>query len=110
MQSLGAALTITFSRPPTAYLTQVQISVNRGYGFVYRHVKTDPSIKRFMDGSLIHTSQISWIRREHGFWVLRTLNSFYVIVSFHKYGGFDSLVDHLCVRAWIRRIAPISQQ
>lgn len=110
MQALSAAMAIRFSSPVTGYLTQTQISVNHGYGFVYKHVMSDPSANCFMDGNLIHTSQIKWVRREHGFWVLRTFNSFYVIASFHKYGGFDSLVDHLSTRAWIRRIAPITRQ
>ncbi|MCY1373714.1 hypothetical protein D9M69_610060 [compost metagenome] len=46
---------------------------------------------RFADGHLIRTSDVRSAGLEDGFWVLATLNSRYVVVSFKRYEGRPSL-------------------
>ncbi|MFC5694885.1 hypothetical protein ACFPU0_04840 [Pseudomonas sp. GCM10022186] len=87
---LKEAMSHAFVEPVTGYLTHVRIVSASGLGFVYGHVRADV-FGRFADGHLIRTSDVRYARKEGPFWVLTTLNSRYVIVSFKKYEGRPSL-------------------
>src|SRR5690606_32071409 len=91
---LQKAFDLQFSEPVTAYLTGACIAVCCCVGVTHRHAKADPDSGRFGDGHLIRTSDIVRIEREHSFWTLRTVSgSFYVVVSFHSQGGYQSLLE-----------------
>jgi len=90
---LQKAFDLQFSEPVTAYLTGACIAVCCCVGVTHRHAKADPDSGRFGDGHLIRTSDVVRIEREHSFWTLRTFSgSFYVVVSFHSQGGYQSLL------------------
>jgi hypothetical protein len=92
-KKLKKAFSFQFSEPVTGYLTSACITACCCVGFTHRHVKADPDSGRFGDGRLIRTSDIIRIEREGAFWILRTLSgSFYVVVSFHSSGEYQSLL------------------
>ncbi|MDH4561707.1 hypothetical protein E8F06_11960 [Pseudomonas sp. BN411] len=91
---LKDAMSHTFDEPVTGYLTHARIVAASGLGFVYAHVRAD-EYGRFADGHLIRTSDVRCARKEGQFWVLTTLNSRYVVVSFKKNEGRPSLQYYL---------------
>lgn len=91
---LKEAMSHHFDEPVTGYLTHARIVSASGLGFVYGHVRADV-YGRFADGHLIRTSDVRSARREGPFWVLTTLNSRYVVVSFKKNEGRPSLQYYL---------------
>lgn len=96
--SLAEAFNHSFGEPVTAYLTDAVIVSCCGFGVMHRHVKADLS-GRFQDGHRLRTSDILHAEQHGPYWVLRTLSgSFYVIVSFHEQGGFQSLHEFLKLR------------
>jgi hypothetical protein len=95
---LAEAVKYPFGEPVTAYLTDVTIVSCCGFGVMHRHVNAEPS-GRFQDGHRLRTSDILQAEQHRSFWVLRTLSgSFYVIVSFHLEGGWQSLQTFLNLR------------
>lgn len=95
---LAEALHYSFNEPVTAYLTDVQVVSCCGFGVMHRHVKAELS-GRFQDGHRLRTSDILKAEQHGPYWVLRTLSgSFYVIVSFHLRGGWQSLEAFLKLR------------
>lgn len=95
---LAQAFDYRFSEPVTAYLTNVTIVSCCGVGVMHRHVKAEPS-GRFQDGHRVRTSDILQAEQHGSYWVLRTLSgSFYVIVTFHPQGGWQSLQTFLKLR------------
>lgn len=96
--SLAEAFNYPFDEPVTAYLTETVIVSCCGYGLMHRHVKAELS-GRFQDGHRLRTSDILEAEQHGPYWVLRTLSgSFYVIVSFHPDGGWQSLQSFLKLR------------
>ncbi|MCY1298174.1 hypothetical protein D9M68_424260 [compost metagenome] len=91
---LKEAMSHDFDEPVTGYLTHARIVSASGLGFVYGHVRADV-FGRFADGHLIRTSDVRCARKEGQFWVLTTLNSRYVVVSFKKNEGRPSLQYYL---------------
>lgn len=96
---LAQAFDYRFGEPVTAYLTDAVIVSCCGVGVMHRHIKVEPS-GRFQDGHRLRTSDILQAEQHGSFWVLRTCSgSFYVIVSFHPQGGWQSLKAFLKLRA-----------
>lgn len=96
---LAQAFNYPFNEPVTAYITSARIVSCCGFGVMHRHVKAEPS-GRFQDGHRVRTSDILQAEQHGPFWVLRTLSgSFYVIVSFHSQGGWQSLKAFLKLHA-----------
>lgn len=79
-----------FYKPVTAYLCHAFISNTVCAGVVFGHVRKDP-IGRLADGHWIGTSLILKAQREGRFWVITTLNSRYVLATFHREFGRSSL-------------------
>ncbi|MRK21536.1 hypothetical protein [Pseudomonas sp. JG-B] len=91
VRRLAEAKRFPYTEPVTAYLTQAFITACCCIGVVHHHVRND-IWGRFADGHRIRTSDIQGVTREGGFWVLRTVNqSRYVVVTFHRHGGRQSL-------------------
>lgn len=61
----------------TGYITDVMFSEFTVEGKIWGH-------SRFEDGDIIRTSEISHSARKNGFWMIRTKNSVYVIISFMR--------------------------
>lgn len=85
-----------FDLPVTAYLNHVAIVGKSAMGVVFGHVRKGP-LGRFDDGHYMRTSDIVCARREGRFWVLDTLNSRYVIATFQRDIGRQTLRDFLMV-------------
>jgi hypothetical protein len=82
--------------PVTAYLNHVAIVGKSAMGVVFGQVRKGP-LGRFDDGHYMRTSDIVCARREGRFWVLNTLNSRYVIVTFQRDIGRQTLRNFLMV-------------
>lgn len=85
-----------FDLPVTAYLNHVAIVGKSAMGVVFGHVRKGP-LGRFDDGHYMRTSDIVCARREGRFWVLTTLNSRYVIATFQRDIGRQTLRGFLMV-------------
>ncbi|MBJ7370644.1 MULTISPECIES: hypothetical protein [Pseudomonas] len=85
-----------FDLPVTAYLNYVAIVGKSAMGVVFGHVRKGP-LGRFDDGHYMRTSDIICARREGRFWVLNTLNSRYVIATFQRDIGRQTLRNFLMV-------------
>ncbi|CAI8886087.1 BPH_3 domain-containing protein [Pseudomonas jessenii] len=85
-----------FELPVTAYLNHVAIVGKSAMGVVFGHVRKGP-FGRFDDGHYMRTSDIVCARREGRFWVLNTLSSRYVIATFQRDIGRQTLRDFLMV-------------
>jgi hypothetical protein len=83
-----------FDLPVTAYLNHVFIAGQSAVGVVFGHVRKRPN-GQFEDGHFIRTSDIVSAGREGRFWVLTTLNSRYVIVTFRRDIGRHTLREYL---------------
>ena len=95
---LAEAFNYPFGQLVTAYLTDAVIVSCCGIGVMHRHVKAESS-GRFQDGHRLRTSDILRAEQYGPYWVLRTFSgSFYVIVSFHLHGGWQSLQAFLKLR------------
>lgn len=96
---LARAYSCYFPELVTAFLTNVIIVSCSGYGVMYRHVKAS-RVGYFQDGHRLRTSDILHAGRYGSFWALRTVSgSFYVIASFHRKGGRQSLQTFLRLRS-----------
>lgn len=87
---LKQAMSHQFDEPVTGFLTHAWIVSASCLGFVYGHARAD-EFGRFADGHLMRTSDVRSIRMEGPYWVLTTLNSRYVVVSFKRHDGRPSL-------------------
>lgn len=78
----------------TAYLVNVHIHACSAVGVVFGHLVaiSDP---RFADGRLLRTSDIQRVKKEGRFWVITTVNSKYVIATFRRDVGRQSLREFL---------------
>ncbi|WP_236168464.1 hypothetical protein [Pseudomonas atacamensis] len=85
-----------FDLPVTAYLNHVAIVGQSAMGVVFGHIRKGP-LGRFDDGHYMRTSDIVGARREGRFWVLNTLNSRYVIATFQRDIGRQTLRNFLMV-------------
>lgn len=85
-----------FDLPVTAYLNHAAIIGKSAMGVVFGHVRKGP-LGRFDDGHYMRTSDIICARREGRFWVLNTLNSRYVIATFQRDIGRQTLRNFLMV-------------
>ncbi|MFP0199021.1 MULTISPECIES: hypothetical protein [Pseudomonas] len=85
-----------FDLPVTAYLNHVAIVGKSAMGVVFGHVRKGP-LGRFDDGHYMRTSDIVCARREGRFWVLKTVNSRYVIATFQRDIGRKTLRNFLMV-------------
>ena len=83
-----------FNEPVTAYLCGAFIKAHAGIGVVFGHNRKD-QYGRFGDGHLIRTSDIVKAEREGRFWVLTTVNSRYVLATFQRDNGRESLREFL---------------
>lgn len=83
-----------FDEPVTAYLCGAFIRARAGIGVVFGHNRND-RYGRFGDGHLIRTSDVVKAEREGRFWVLTTVNSRYVLATFHRDNGRASLREFL---------------
>jgi len=79
-----------YKAPVTAYLVNVQIHSCSAVGVVFGHVRPGP-YGRFADGHLIRTSDIESVEKEGRFWVITTVDSRYVVVTFRRDCGRRSL-------------------
>ena len=96
LRRIAKAQNENFDGPITAYLCGVAISNNVAVGVVFGHTRKGP-FGRFDDGHYMRTSDIVCARREGRFWVLKTLNSRYVIATFHRDIGRQTLRNFLMV-------------
>jgi hypothetical protein len=78
-----------FTKPVTAYLSDVFFVSGRGYGVVFGHSLAD-KFGRFDDGRLLSTSLVVSVGREGRFWVLTTQDSRFVIATFKRGNGRKS--------------------
>ncbi|WP_283181246.1 hypothetical protein [Pseudomonas svalbardensis] len=83
-----------FHEPITAYLSDVFVSACSAVGIVFGHQRKD-QFGRYTDGHLIRTSDIRFVRKEGRFWVLTTMTSRYVVTSFTRDIGRNSLKSFL---------------
>jgi hypothetical protein len=83
-----------FDEPVTAYLCRALVKARAGVGVVFEHSRQD-TYGRFADGHLIRTSDVVKVEREGRFWVLTTMNSRYVLVTFQRKNGRASLREFL---------------
>lgn len=74
----------------TAYLVNVHIHACSAVGVVFGHLHPGP-YGRYSDGHLIRTSDIQSVEKEGRFWVVTTVDSRYVIVTFRRDSGRRSL-------------------
>lgn len=79
-----------FDQAVTAYLCGAFIEARAGVGVVFGHNRKD-QYGRFEDGHLIRTSDVVSTRKEGRFWVMTTVNSRYVIATFKRGDGRQSL-------------------
>ncbi|MFJ4260224.1 hypothetical protein ACIP01_25150 [Pseudomonas monteilii] len=83
-----------FDKPITGYLCGAFIKAHTGIGVVFDHARRTP-YGRFADGHIICTSNVVRAEREGRFWVLTTQHSRYVLATFRKGGGRNSLREFL---------------
>jgi hypothetical protein len=76
----------------TAFLVNVHIHRLSAVGVVFGHARQGPD-GRFADGHLIQTSDIVAIKKAGKFWVIKTMNSVYVVATFRRDGGRRSFRD-----------------
>ncbi|WP_260320028.1 hypothetical protein [Pseudomonas sp. JAI115] len=88
------AQTQGFEEPVTAYLCRAFIKARTGVGAVFGHNRID-QYGRLDDGHLIQTSDVIKAERQGRFWVLTTVNSRYVLVTFQRGNGCASLRQFL---------------
>lgn len=79
-----------FDAPITAYLCGVAIKNNAAVGVVFGHTQKG-KYGQFDDGHVMRTSHITTVHKEGRFWVVTTQNSRYVIATFQKGNGRNSL-------------------
>lgn len=75
-----------------AYYDSHTIRARAGISVVFGHCRKD-QYGRFGDGHLIRTSDVIKAEREGRFWVLTTVNSRYVLVTFPRGNGRSSLSE-----------------
>lgn len=96
---LVEAFKYPFGERVTAYITDATFASCCCVGVTYRHVRADVW-GRFQDGHRIRTSDVISAEQRGSFWIIRTASgSFYVIVTFHRQGGRQSLQAFIKLRA-----------
>lgn len=91
-RQLAEALKATYPVPVTGFLVDAFVVANAGVGIIYRHARRD-STGRFADGHLVRTSDIVSIECIDGRWLITTVNSMYVVVTFKRHIGRPSIVS-----------------
>lgn len=79
-----------YEAPVTAYLVNVNFHSRSALGVVFGHTHPGP-YGRFADGHLIRTADIQKVEKEGRFWVITTVNSRYVVVTFRRDFGRQTL-------------------
>jgi hypothetical protein len=96
---LVAAQRCVFHEPVTAFITDARLVACCCFGVMHGHLKADV-FGRFQDGHRIRTSDVLRVERCGRFWSVHTESgSHYVIVTFHRHGGRQSLNSFLTLRA-----------
>jgi hypothetical protein len=90
LRRIAQAQNEEFDAPITAYLCGVAISNSAAVGVVFGHTRKG-KYGQFDDGHVMRTSLIAAVRKEGRFWVVTTQNSRYVIATFQKGNGRNSL-------------------
>jgi hypothetical protein len=98
-----------YDAPVTAYLSDVFITSCAALGNTFDHKKQN-ALGRFADGHRIRTSDIQSAQRQGRFWVLKTLNSTYVVTSFQREIGRASLRTFLAMPKGNYHKSPCSLQ
>ena len=89
-RQLSNALQAKYAQPVTGFLVDAYVAANAAVGIIYGHAGQDGT-GRFDDGHLIRSSDVVEIRQSDGRWLIQTLNSTYVIVTFKQHVGWRSL-------------------
>jgi len=89
-RQLTEALKANYSFSITGFLVDAHVVANAAVGVIYADARRDGT-GRFDDGHLIRTSDVRDIRQFGGRWLIQTLNSTYVIVTFKQHVGRRSL-------------------
>lgn len=89
-RQLSQALAANYSFSITGFLIDALVVANAALGIIYADARRDGT-GRFDDGHLIRTSNVLDIRQFDGRWLIQTLNSIYVIVTFKQHVGRRSL-------------------
>jgi|TARA_Y100000815_G_scaffold174676_1_gene158938 hypothetical protein len=90
-RQLAHALKAKYPLPVTGFLVDAVVIANAAVGISYQHARRE-STGRFADGHLIRTSDIIGLRLSEGRWLITTLNSTYVVVTFKQGVGRPSLM------------------
>lgn len=80
-----------YDKPVTAFLSDVFITYSAAVGVTFGHKNHNAFTGRFADGHRIRTSDVQRAEKQGRFWVLTTLNSTYVVASFKREIGRESL-------------------
>lgn len=97
-RQLSEALKADYSFRITGFLVDAHVVANAAVGVVYADARRDGT-GRFDDGHLIRTSDVLDIRQFDGRWLIQTLNSTYVIVTFKQHVGRRSLETFLAMQS-----------
>jgi hypothetical protein len=96
---LAQAFGYPFGERVTAYITNATFVSCCCVGVIHRHIRSD-WLGQFQDGHRVRTSDVLHAEQRGLYWVFRTASgSFYVIVSFDRHGGRQSLQTLLKLRA-----------
>jgi len=90
-RQLAHALRANYPVPITGFLVDAFVIANAAVGISYQHARRE-STGRFADGHLIRTSDIIGLRRSDDRWLIKTVNSLYVVVTFKRHVGLPSLM------------------
>lgn len=90
-RQLAHALRANYPVPITGFLVDAFVIANAAVGISYQHARRESS-GRFADGHLIRTSDIIGLRRSDDRWLIKTVNSLYVVVTFKRHVGLPSLM------------------
>ncbi|CEG52164.1 conserved hypothetical protein [Stutzerimonas xanthomarina] len=90
-RQLAYALKSSYPVPVTGFLVDAFVIANAAVGISYQHARRE-STGRFADGHLIRTSDIIGLRRSDDRWLIKTVNSLYVVVTFKRHVGLPSLM------------------
>lgn len=90
-RQLAKALKANYPVRVTGFLVDTFVIANAAVGITYKHARRE-STGRFADGHLIRTSDIVDLRRSDDRWLIKTVNSLYVVVTFKRHVGLPSLM------------------
>lgn len=86
-----------YDKPVTAFLSDVFITSCAAVGVTFGHKNQNAFTGRFADGHRIRTSDVQRAEKLGRFWVLTTMNSTYVVTSFRREVGRESLRSFLAI-------------